>query len=158
MKTAVFAGTFDPITNGHVFIVKKCLEQFDKILIVVADNDKKIPLFSSEERKDFIERVFKGFSNVEVYAHHGLMMDFMKERGLVHYIRGVRNDGDLEYEKRMEDFNKSIYPSLVNVYIDALDELKSVSSTKVRTAKNEDELKSLIPNEIFTDVKKRLKK
>jgi pantetheine-phosphate adenylyltransferase len=154
LKTAVFAGTFDPITTGHEYVIKKCLENFDKVIVVVADNDKKTPIFSSEKRREFILSVFSGDNRVEVYIHHGLMMDFMKEKNLVYYIRGVRDDKDMEYEHKMEAFNKSLYPQLENVYINAPDELKTVSSTFVKNQLNYD----YIPSPIRDLVKESLTK
>ena len=150
MKTAVFAGTFDPITTGHEYVIKKCLEKFDKVIVVVADNDKKTPIFSSDKRRDFILSVFDKDTNVEVCIHHGLMMDFMKERGLIYYVRGIRDEKDKEYEDKMKAFNLSVYPELQNVYIDAPKDLKMVSSTCVRNQLNFDYIPSKIKGLVKT--------
>ncbi len=153
MKTAVFAGTFDPITTGHEYVVKKALETFDKVIVVVADNDKKMPLFTSEERRDFIMEVFKDIKGVEVAIHHGLMMDFMKAHNLTYYIRGIRNDTDKEYEDRMLAFNKSVYPELQTIYLDAPESLRIVSSTFVKANANK---LGFIPEVIRDKVKTKL--
>lgn len=132
MKTAVFAGTFDPITKGHQYVINKCLEDFDKVIVVVADNVEKTPVFSSEERKDLIYKVFSDTDKVEVVIYHGLMMDFMKSRDLIYYVRGIRTDKDLAYENKMKAFNESIYPSLKTIYYYATDDVKDISSSAVR--------------------------
>ena len=117
MKIAVFAGTFDPVTKGHEYVVNKSLESFDKVFVVIADNANKTPLFSLDDRRNFLEKTFANNDRVEIFVHHGLMMDFMKEKGLIHYVRGIRNSSDLPYEKKMLDFNKSIYPDLNTEFI-----------------------------------------
>jgi len=157
LRTAVFAGTFDPITKGHEYVINKALESFDKIIVVVADNVSKTPTFSSEERLGFIQRVFNGNERVEATIHHGLMMDFMKQYNLTHYVRGIRNNTDLSYEKKMLDFNKSVYPELSTVFIYSPEKFNKINSTAVREANSVSEIESLISPLILDDVVKKLK-
>ena len=156
MKTAEVAGTFDPITKGHEYVINKSLESFDKIIVVVADNVEKTPLFSSEMRREFIQRIYKDNDRVEVFIHHGLMMDFLKEKGITHYIRGIRNGTDLSYEKKMLDFNKSIYPELSTVFIYSPESVSKINSTAVRTATDYSKLGDAVSDKILKDVVKGL--
>lgn len=157
MRTAVFAGTFDPITKGHEYVINKALESFDKIIVVVADNTAKTPTFSSEERLEFIKRVFNGNDRVDATIHHGLMMDFMKQNSLTHYVRGIRNNTDLSYEKKMLDFNKSVYPELSTVFIYSPEKYNKINSTAVRQATSISEIENSISPLILLDVLKKLK-
>lgn len=157
MRIAVFAGTFDPITKGHEYVVNKALESFDKVYIVIACNDQKTPFFTTEERREFIKSTFDLNDRVEVFVHDGLMMDFMKEKGLTHYIRGIRNDTDLSYEKKMLDFNKGVYPELNTVFIYSPKTYGKITSTAVREG-NESAIRELVPSVIFDKVSTRLSK
>ncbi len=132
MKTCVFAGTFDPITTGHEYVIKKCLTVFDKVVIAVGVNKAKNPLFGHAERVALIKSVFEGESRVEVCEFDGMLVDFMKEKGITVNVRGIRNEDDYKYETTMARYNLDMYPELLTMYIPTPVELEYVSSSAVR--------------------------
>ena len=132
MRTCVFAGTFDPITKGHEYVVNKCLETFDKVVIAVGVNVDKNPLFSLEERVDIIKETFKSDERVEVATFKGMLVEFMKSRGIKHTVRGLRNQDDYKYETTMAHFNQDMYDEIITMYIPTPTELTYVSSSAIR--------------------------
>ena len=132
MKTCVFAGTFDPITTGHEYVIKKCLTVFDKVVIAVGVNKAKNPLFSQAERVALIKNVFEDESRVEVCEFDGMLVEFMKEKGITVNVRGIRNEDDYKYETTMSRYNLDMYPELLTMYIPTPVELEYVSSSAVR--------------------------
>lgn len=154
MKTCVFAGSFDPVTLGHIEVVGKGLATFDKVIIAVGTNDQKTPAFTVDERVMLIKKAFDGYVGVEVCAFSGLVVDFMKSRGVNHYIRGIRGDGDLKFELLAEKFNREHYPELVTLFIPTVGQLNGVSSTKVKELlKSGADLAGLVPENIIEDLK-----
>ena len=99
-KTAVYPGTFDPITNGHLSIVNRALKIFDKLVIAILNNPFKAPLFSLEERIDMIQKALKGKTNVEVDSFDGLLVDYVVKKNSNVILRGLRALSDFEYEFR----------------------------------------------------------
>ena len=136
MKTCVFAGTFDPFTTGHEYVVEKGLKLFDKVVIAVGVNNEKKPLFSLEERIKILKTIYQDNVNVEVKEFSGLLVDFMKQNGYTIYIRGVRNEEDYKYENTMHKFNLDFYKDLITVYIPTPNELEHVSSSAVKSIVN----------------------
>ena len=132
MKTCVFAGTFDPITIGHLEIVEQALEKFDKVIVALGVNPEKKPTFSKEVRKEILESVFKDNPRVEVCAFDGYLVDFMKQNNITTTIRGIRNATDLEYEKIMDNNNRAMYPEIETVFLPCSAKTKNISSTLVR--------------------------
>ncbi len=132
MKTCVFAGTFDPFTTGHEYVVDKCLEIFDKVIIAVGINRAKTPFFTTEERVDGIKSVYEGNERVEVDVFSGLLVDFMKTKGAIFNVRGIRNEKDYLYETEMASYNQDFYPEITTVYIPTPKNLAFVSSSAVR--------------------------
>ena len=133
MKSCLFAGSFDPFTTGHRAVVEKCLASYDKVYVVAMVNAKKIPLFSTEEKLEIIKASLEGLdlSRIEVSFFGGYLVDFIESHSIDDNVRGIRNDSDLEYEKKMEKINKTIYPSLSTVYL-KIEGYEGVNSTSVR--------------------------
>jgi pantetheine-phosphate adenylyltransferase len=131
MKTAVYSGTFDPITIGHLDIIKKGLTIFDKLIIAVAKSTSKSPMFSLEDRIKFVELSTKGL-NVEVVAFESLMVEFCQKYGIKHIIRGVRTNIDFEYELNMSYANRSLDANIETIFLTSNIELSYISSSLVR--------------------------
>ena len=132
MKTCVFAGTFDPFTNGHAFVVQKCLETFDKVVVAVGVNVDKKPLFDLSERMEIIKTIYKEQPNVEVCSFNGMLVDFMKERGIKFTVRGLRDADDYKYETTMARYNQDMWKDVITLFIPTPPELSYVSSSAMR--------------------------
>ena len=132
MKVCVFAGTFDPFTKGHAFVVEKCLETFDKVVVAIGVNTEKKPMFSLEERKQMISLAFNGEDRVEVVSFSGMLTDFMKKNGIKVNVRGIRDIDDYKYETTMERYNRDMYPEMTTIYIPTPKELVHISSSAMR--------------------------
>ena len=133
MRKAVFAGTFDPVTKGHEAVIKKAVELFDSLTVAICINPDKKAVFSVEKRLEMLNAVLSDYNNVEVVFHEGMLVDLMKEKGIKFNVRGVRNETDYAYENNMAKFNEKLYPEMVTLYFPCNDNLKEVSSTKVRS-------------------------
>lgn len=133
---AVYAGTFDPITIGHEHSVLSAIGAFGKVYVVVGENAGKTPFFSEEERVKLVSAAFCG-TNVEVikfsdFKNEEEYAEFLKKSGARYYVRGIRNEKDFHYEKKAERRNAEIYPFIKTAYIFCDDDLKDISSTKVK--------------------------
>ena len=128
----VFAGTFDPITTGHISIIDKCEKMFNKTFVVVAHNEQKNELFSIKERIALIKEIYKEKENVIVSSCSGAIADFVRKENAV-YVRGLRNSKDYEYETEMFFVNKSIYSEFLQVYIPCEQDKIHISSSSVKT-------------------------
>ena len=132
MKTCVFAGTFDPVTTGHEDMINRCASMYDKVVVAVGNNSEKNPYFTIEERVQILKTAFSGYKNVEIATFDGLLIDFMKERGIKINVRGLRNERDYTYETEMACYNQDFYPELITVYLPTPKNLTYVSSSAVR--------------------------
>lgn len=157
MKQCVFAGTFDPFTIGHKDVVDKCLQMFDKVVVTVMNNQDKQSLFTAEERVDFIRRVYGDVSRVEVTCWEGLLVDFMRERGIIINVRGVRGADDFKYETNMFYYNSDMMKELITVYLPSPLERLHVSSTSIRSLINLGaDISAYVPTESFAAIKQAL--
>ena len=131
-RTAVYPGSFDPFTNGHLDIVKKAADLFDHVYVVIGINANKGRTYGSDEMRRAIEKTVTdlGLDNVVVRVHNGLLADFAKDNGIGYMIRGLRNNMDYNYEENIAVVNKLIFPELEYVYFRA--ENIAVSSSMVR--------------------------
>ena len=117
IKKAVYPGSFDPITNGHVDIIRRGLEIFDQILIAVLENPKKRSLFSTKERVEMIQAIFADNESVEVKSFHGLLVDFANSNESKMIIRGLRAISDFEYEFQMALMNRKLDPEIETLFM-----------------------------------------
>jgi pantetheine-phosphate adenylyltransferase len=131
-RIAIYPGTFDPITNGHLDIVKRAACLFDSIIVAVSDNKMKKSFFSLEERRDLVERSIQKIYNVKVMIFKGLLVDFAREMGAVALIRGIRAVSDFEYEFQMALMNRKLSPHLETVYLMPSEEYTYLNSTLVK--------------------------
>ena len=108
MKTAIFPGSFDPITLGHQDIIEKSLNLFDNVIIGIGQNSEKNYMFSAEKRKQFVEQTFNSIDNIEVKIYEGLTVDFCRKNNVDFIIRGLRNVSDFEFEKNIALTNRKL--------------------------------------------------
>ena len=134
LTPVVFAGSFDPVTNGHVQLVRRAQVIFGAVIVLVMPNGKKQTLFSLQERKQLLEEAFKNDPQVKVDAAHGLLADYMKQQGLKVLVRGIRNTADLEYENMSMAYNRSFYPDLETIFLPADVSVAHISSSAVKEA------------------------
>jgi len=116
-RTAIYPGTFDPITNGHVSIITRALKVFDKIVVAILNNPNKVPLFTLEERLHMIRHVLKGVRHVEVDAFEGLLVDYVIEKNTNIIVRGLRALSDFEYEFQMALMNRKLNREVQSVFL-----------------------------------------
>ena len=134
MKLAIYPGTFDPVTNGHLDLVKRGLMIFDELIIAVAHGPGKKPLFSLEERLSLIEVSIRGYRGVRVESFNGLLVDYVEEKGGIAIIRGLRAVSDFEYELQMALMNRRLAGDLETVFMMPSQEFSYLTSTIVREA------------------------
>ena len=146
----VFAGSFDPVTNGHMDVIGKCAMMFEKVVVVLAINAQKEYCFSKEVRLEMLEAACKKYSSVTVRSFDGMLVDFLKVEGTEYYVRGIRDENDLDYEGRTFDFNVKLDPNIQTVFVNCSKENKKVSSTFVRDLLKEGkDVKKYVPYEIL---------
>ena len=153
MKIAVYPGSFDPITNGHLNIIKRAIKIFDKVIIVVLVNPDKKGLFGAEERVELIRCVTRDLPNVKVEYYSGLLINFMKEKEAKVIIKGLRAVSDFEYEFQMSLMNNKLDPSIETIFMMTKAEYSFFSSSAVKqVAIFGGCIKGLIPDEIVAEV------
>ncbi|MEW4983344.1 MAG: pantetheine-phosphate adenylyltransferase [Cycloclasticus sp.] len=131
-KKAIYPGTFDPITNGHINIIQRSSELFDTVLVAVARSAGKSPLFDAQERLDMTKAAFSSYSNIDVVFFDGLLVDVAKQHQANVVVRGIRSIADFEYEAQMAGMNRQMMPELDTVFLTTDPEWGAVSSTLVR--------------------------
>ena len=132
MKIAVYPGSFDPITLGHLNLIKRASKVFDKLIVCVMVNSGKNPVFTQQERVELIRRVTKELPNVEAERYSGLLSDYAAQKGARYLVKGVRNGTDFDVEFSMALINKGIDRDLETVLLPASGELAHFSSTMAR--------------------------
>ncbi|MCQ2795285.1 MAG: pantetheine-phosphate adenylyltransferase [Bacilli bacterium] len=138
-KEVIFAGTFDPFTLGHLAVVKQALKTFNKVIILLAINDKKKPTYSIKDRMKFIKLSVKGMKGVEVDYTDGYVVDYAKKHHINILIRGIRNEKDYEYESKMSKINQKLAPDIMTLALNVSERYQHISSSKVRELKQKGE-------------------
>ncbi len=157
-KKAIIPGTFDPITFGHIDIIKRGLSVFDEVVVAIAHNPEKVPLFSAEERKELIEKVFKDESRVSVDLFDGLLVDYCHDRNISVVLRGLRVLSDFEYEFRMALINKKLAEDVETVFVMPRPQYSIISSKLVREiAMFKGQVSAFVPEEVEEALKKKVK-
>ncbi len=152
-KIAIYPGSFDPITNGHLDIIKRIKFLFDKIVIAVNDNPLKSFLFTAPERVEMIEEVLNDFSGIEVESFRGLLVRYAEKKGARFIVRGLRALSDFEHEFQMDLMNRKLNPQIETVYLMTRQSYSYLSSSIIKEIiKLGGDTPSLIPD----SVKKRL--
>lgn len=152
-KIALFPGTFDPITLGHVDIIKRSLQIFDKVVVGIGTNIAKTPMFPQEKRLDWLSEIFKDEPRISGKIYSGLTVDFCKEINAKYIVRGIRFVSDFEYEKMIADMNRSLDPTLETIFLTCLPQYSSVASTMVRDViKNNGDASQFLPEIVANDI------
>jgi len=150
MKKAIFPGSFDPITLGHLDIVNRGVTLFDEVIIAIGENSSKEYMFSLQERKQFIENTFKDNPKVKVVSYQGLTNDFCKEIGVDFILRGLRNPADFEFEKAIAHTNREL-SKVETVFLLTSTQTSFISSSIVREIiRFKGDYKKLVPNSVRT--------
>lgn len=156
MKTAVYPGSFDPVTLGHLNIIKRASRIFDKVYVCVMVNSDKRPMFSLEERVNMVRRVVAKYGNVEVESGDGLLVDYAREKGASVIVKGLRAVSDFEWEFQMAAANKKLAPNIDTMFLMSSDKYTYLSSTIVKEmAKYKADLNRFVPRELIDDVIKK---
>ena len=131
-KICLFPGTFDPITLGHVDVIKRALPLFDKIIVAVGKNAVKAPMYSPEQRQSWIDEIFKEEEKVSAAVYEGLTVNFCREVRAQYILRGIRYVSDFEYEKTIADANRTLDPQIETFFLTCEPKYTSIASTIVR--------------------------
>ena len=150
MKTAIYPGSFDPITNGHLDILKSGSEIFDKIIIAVSYNVNKKSFLTVDERVELIKKSVVHFKNVEVDAFEGLTVEYAKKKGADILLRGLRTSFDFEYELQLSQTNNALNKDLKTVFLITKPEYNFISSSMVREIlANNGDISKFVPEPVL---------
>ena len=157
MRTVICPGSFDPVTLGHVDIIKRAANTFDKVIVAVFVNKAKTPCFSLEERMHLLNKAIDGMSNVEVVACEGLLADYARERNATAVVKGLRAVSDFEYEFQMALTNKMLNPELETIFFTSRGENMYLSSSIVKSvASFGGDIRDFVPECIHDEIRDRL--
>ena len=131
-RICLFPGTFDPVTLGHVDIINRALPLFDKIVVGIGLNAAKVPMFTPQQRKDWIREIYRDEDRVEGAVYEGLTIDYCRQIGAKFILRGIRYVSDFEYEKTIADANRTLDRSIETIFLTGEPKYTSVASTIVR--------------------------
>ncbi len=131
MPVAIYPGSFDPLTNGHLSLIQRSLKMFDRLIVAIAVNPKKTPLFSEEERRTLIRDAIQD-DRVEVDAFHGLLVDYVRRRNVGVIVRGLRAVSDFEFEFQLANMNRKLAPDVETVFMMTGEDYFYISSNLVR--------------------------
>ena len=156
MSVALYPGTFDPVTNGHLDLLRRALEIFDRIVVAIGTNPQKRPLFSAEERMEMIRESTEDLGNVEVDLYDGLLVHYAKRREILTVIRSLRTTGEFETELAFASANRLLLPNLESIYLLPSPEYAHLSSTVVREISQfGGDLSSFVPRHVEDRLQKK---
>ncbi len=155
-RICLFPGTFDPVTFGHIDIINRSLNLFDKVIIGIGMNSNKAPLYSPEERLYWIKEIYKDEPKVDALVYEGLTAECCKRVGAKFILRGIRYVNDFEYEKAIADMNRSLDSSIETIFLTCLPQYTSVASTLVRDViKNGGNVSQFVPKVVLKSIQKQ---
>ncbi|MDH5173965.1 MAG: pantetheine-phosphate adenylyltransferase [Elusimicrobiota bacterium] len=156
-KIAVYPGSFDPVTNGHIDVIKRAIQLFDRVIVAVIDNANKNVLFSVEERMEMLRAVTRGLSGVVVSHFDGLLVDYVKKKRAKVIIRGLRAVSDFEYEFQMALTNRKLAPDIETVFLMPAESYTYLSSSIVKEVVSlKGNVKGLVPRQIEARLRRKL--
>ncbi len=157
MRIAIYPGSFDPITNGHLDIIRRAAPLFDQLIVLVVINPDKRPTFSHKERLELIQRVVGDLPNVQVDTYQGLLADYVTAKGACALVKGLRAVTDFEYEFQMALVNKKLAPQTETVFLVTSTQNLYVSSSLVKqVAQFGGDISDFVPEQILPDVTRKL--
>ncbi|BDG06606.1 pantetheine-phosphate adenylyltransferase [Anaeromyxobacter oryzae] len=156
-RVAIYPGSFDPLTNGHLAIIQRGLKIFDRLIVAVANNPQKTPLFSADERKALIAEALGNDPHVEVDSFDALMVDYARRRGVHTVLRGLRAVSDFEYEFQLANMNKRLLPEFESVFVMTGEDYFFVSARLVReVATFGGDVSGFVPANVLAALQKKL--
>jgi len=158
MRLAIYPGSFDPITNGHVDVISRAATLFDQIIVAPASNEEKSGLFSMEERVEMLREVTSRFPNVTVRAFSGLLVEFARKEGAVAVVRGLRAISDFEFEFQMALMNRKLEPNIETIFLTPREEYTYISSRIVKEiARLGGQVDEFVPEPVVEALRKKLR-
>ncbi len=156
MRICLFPGTFDPVTLGHTDIIDRALPLFDKLIIGIGKNVNKVPMFSDQQRLQWLKDIYKDEPKVDALIYEGLTIECCKQVGANFILRGIRYVNDFEYEKAIADMNRSLDDKIETVFLTCLPQFTSVASTLVRDVlKNGGDVSRFLPAVVQATIQKK---
>lgn len=155
---AIYPGSFDPVTNGHIDIIEKSLSIFKKVIIAVITNPSKNALFTISERENMLKDIFNNNKNIEIMSFDGLLVDFAEEIGADTVIRGLRAVSDFEYEFQMALMNQHLAPEITSIYLMPSPKFSYISSSIIKEVFSMGgDIRELVPEEVIKYLKEKMK-
>ncbi len=157
MKRAIFPGSFDPITLGHVSLIRRAMPLFDEIIVAIGVNSEKKQMFSAEQRKKWIDEIFLRELKVKTDIFTGLTVDFCRTKNASYILRGLRTAADFEFERSIGQVNKKLYPEIDTIFLLTEPEYTPVSSSIVREVlRYGGDVSSMVPEEVLRNIQNNL--
>ena len=158
-RTAIYPGSFDPLTNGHLAIIQRGLKVFDRLIVAVANNPDKRPLFTVEERTEMIAHALNGDGRVEVDSFDALLVDYVRRKGVNTVLRWLRAVSDFEYEFQIANMNRHLHPDLETVFVMTGEDYFFVSARIVReVATFGGDVSAFVPGNVLEALRIKLKR
>jgi len=159
MSIAIYPGSFDPVTCGHLDIIRRSSKMFDTVIVAVLNNSAKKPLFSLTERVELIEKCTADIPNCKAMCFDGLLVDFAEQQGATAIIKGLRTISDFEYEYQMAQLNKNLNSNIETLFMVTNANYSYISSSVVKEiASLGGDFTSLVPDEIYENVRQKIEK
>jgi len=156
MRTAVYPGSFDPVTNGHLDLIKRALNLFDKLIVAIAENPEKEYLFTTVEREKMVKETLKGEERVEVFVFSGLLADLAKKTNAVAIVRGLRAVSDFEFEFQMALMNRNLAPRTETLFLMPSERFTYLSSSLIKDiARFDGKVNEFVPQAVEKALKQK---